>query len=72
MSGPRGERMLPKKIISIIPMRETCDTCDKSLPSEEYDSGYYCPISGEEVSSKGWCKEYNSLVKGLIKRGASE
>ena len=49
-----------KKIISIIPKRETCDTCENGIL--DINMKMVCQKTGSIVSWKGWCKEYTRLT----------
>ena len=53
--------MINKKIVSIIPKRETCDTCEhgefRCCPAD-----WWCKLDNRRVRPKHWCKHYSSLV----------
>jgi len=49
-----------KRIVSIIPKRETCDTCEYSEPIND-EWPYYCRRQNIKVSGKYWCGNYRRL-----------
>lgn len=49
-----------KKVVSIIPKRETCDTCVSGI--FDINMNLICHKKNCRVSWKSWCPDYQSLA----------
>ena len=57
--------MKNRKIVSVIPKRETCDTCINGIAQSHHDP-LKCLKHLKSVSWKGWCEDYQGLATTKI------